>query len=173
MGKSPLHWTVLETKQANSAEAIRHVAQQGFVHYHPIYRNRAVPRTSPNRMRPLFPNYLFVQINPSSGWQRLCSTRGVHQLLMSSGMPAFIADSHIQYFRDREDDRGCVELDHVIGHADTPVFKPGDTVVARSTSTRATYAGLGSKKNTRRIIYALFGRELVLEASIFDLAHAA
>jgi hypothetical protein len=66
-----------------------------------------------------------------------------------------------------------VELDHVVGHAATPVFSVGDRVVARSTSTLATYAGLGSRKNTRRIIYALFGRELALEVSVFDLAHVA
>jgi hypothetical protein len=166
------YWTVLETKSASSAEAIRHVSQQKFQHYHPIYRNHLVKRTDRNRMRPLFPNYLFVLVDLRGGWQRLCSTRGVHQVLMSGGEPGRVDASFIAYLREREDERGCVELDHVVGHADTPVFNVGDTVLARSTSTRATYAGLGSKKNTRRIIYALFGRELVLEASIYDLAHA-
>jgi transcription antitermination factor NusG len=167
------YWTVLETKSASSAEAIRHVSQQKFQHYHPIYRNHLVSRTSPHRMRPLFPNYLFVQVDQRGGWQRLCSTRGVHQVFMSGGLPSRVDDAHIAYFREREDERGCVELDHVVGHAATPVFSVGDRVVARSTSTLATYAGLGSRKNTRRIIYALFGRELALEVSVFDLAHVA
>jgi transcription antitermination factor NusG len=169
------YWTVLETKSASSAEAIRHVSQQSFTYYHPKFREPARSRDGlgVRRVRSLFPNYLFVQIDPRGGeWRRLCSTRGVARVFLNGSEPARVADDAIVYLQDREDDLGYVVPDRVVCCAVTPVFEIGDTVVARSTSTRAIYAGLGSKKNTRRIVYALFGRELILEASVYDLAAA-
>jgi len=175
MGKSPTYWTVLETKSASSAEAIRHVSQQNFSYYHPKFREPARRKDGlgVRRIRSLFPNYLFVKVDPLGGWRRLCSTRGVARVFLNGDLPASVSSVYIDYLQDREDDLGYVVPDHVVDHAATPVFSVGDSVVARSTSTVAIFKGLGSRTNTRRIVYALFGRELELDVSVYDLAAVA
>jgi hypothetical protein len=171
-GKS--HWTVLETKSASSAEAVRHVSQQGFEYYHPKFREPARRKDGAGvrRIRALFPNYLFVLVDPRGEWRCLCSTRGVARVFLCSGEPAMISNVYIEYLRDREDELGYVVPDHVVDHAATPVFSVDDLVTVRSTSTIAVFKGLGSRSNTRRIVYALFGRELELDVSVYDLAAA-
>jgi transcriptional antiterminator RfaH len=72
---------------------------------------------------PLFPRYLFVQIDMASQrWRLINSTRGVCGLVCNGDRPATLPDLILNELHSREDHRGFIVPDA------RPRFRPGDKV---------------------------------------------
>lgn len=80
-------------------------------------------RGSEERVRPLFPGYLFV--HTFGRWQHFRSTFGIRDLIMGDDGPATIPPGAIRELRGREGDDGLVHLD--APPADDS-FLPGETL---------------------------------------------
>jgi transcriptional antiterminator RfaH len=105
-------WFVVRTRSRAEEKALRHLANQGFGPYLPRYR-RHVRHARRNAvvLRPLFPGYLFVRLDPSAcRWRSINGTVGVQEILTDGDMPLPVADRIIDEIVAREDETGAVKL---------------------------------------------------------------
>ena len=117
-------WYVAQTQPNAENKAVVHLERQGFVSYLPRYlrRQRHARRVEVVSV-PLFPRYLFVQIDTGiPRWRSIYSTIGVSQLLGHSDAPAPVSDQVVATLKLREDAAGNIHLDH------KPVFRVGDKI---------------------------------------------
>jgi transcription antitermination factor NusG len=168
MGRQQKHWTVLSTKQANSADARKHVADQGFEVLHLMFR--AAPVRKVRKVLPLFPYYLLVRIDPRrDDWKVLNNTRGVRNVFLSDGIPCRVADADVQRFRDLENALGYYEHPQ---HS-APRFEPNATVEVRegwAKGCHGIYQGLVGPTHDRvKVLFSLLGNTFVREMKAFDL----
>jgi transcriptional antiterminator RfaH len=116
-------WFVVRTRARAEEMAARHLANQRFTAYLPRYR-RQVRHARRNEivLRPLFPGYLFVQLDPQlCRWRSINGTFGVQKVLTQGDVLLPVADSIIAEIKAREDETGAVKLAK-------PRFAPGQLV---------------------------------------------
>jgi transcriptional antiterminator RfaH len=105
-------WFVVRTQSRAEEKAAYHLAIQGFVPYLPRYRRR-VRHARRNEMvlRPLFPGYLFVHLDPTQcRWRSINGTFGVRELLCNGDSPLPVPDCVVDGIKAREDETGAVRL---------------------------------------------------------------
>lgn len=79
-------------------------------------------RRSEIALRPLFPGYLFVRLDPEQQrWRSINGTVGVRQILTDGDTPRYVPAQIIEEIVAREDEFGAVKLV-------PPAFNPGQTV---------------------------------------------
>lgn len=86
--------------------ALEHLQRQDFWAYCPlIKRRRSHARRVSDVMRPLFPGYLFVRINPTAQrWRPLLSTHGVRSLVRCGDELSLLGDDFVRELKAREVD---------------------------------------------------------------------
>jgi len=82
-------WFILQFKPNSHRLAERNLRRQGFESFLPL---REITKHKSNRyvsdLRPLFPGYMFVAFNPTSGpWRQINNTIGVLKLVSFGGQP--------------------------------------------------------------------------------------
>jgi transcriptional antiterminator RfaH len=116
-------WFVVRTKPQAEEKAARHLANQGFAAYLPRYRRRIRhARRSMVVLRPLFPGYLFVELDPEHRrWRSINGTIGVNEILSNGNVPLAVPEAIVAEIRSREDETGAVKLA-------PPLFRRGQAV---------------------------------------------
>lgn len=106
-------WFVVQTQVNSEAKASRNLLRQGFNVYLPRYlKRRSHARKIEQVAAPLFPRYMFVQIDMATQrWRSIQSTFGVSHLVLNGSEPASVTDGVIATLKAREDDRGLIRLD--------------------------------------------------------------
>jgi transcriptional antiterminator RfaH len=106
-------WYVVQTQPHSEPKAVWHLERQGFGTYLPRYeKRRRHARRIDTVAAPLFPRYLFVQIDlATQRWRSIQSTIGVSRLVCNGEDPAALADGVVDGLRRREDARGFVGLE--------------------------------------------------------------
>ncbi|PPD01579.1 MAG: transcriptional activator RfaH [Hyphomicrobium sp.] len=99
-----LPWAVINTHPHREKFAMSNLQRQNFVAYCPVVRKTLRhARRSCEVLRPMFPGYMFVEINPDlSEWRTLLSTYGVRSLVRCGEKLAFIDASFIASLKARE-----------------------------------------------------------------------
>lgn len=117
-------WYVVRTQINAEAKAARNLLRQGFDVYLPHYlKQRSHARKIEKVPSPLFPRYMFVQIDMATQrWRSIQSTFGVSHLVLNGSDPARVALEVINSLKAREDNGGYVKLDQ------RPKFALGDKV---------------------------------------------
>ena len=112
-------WYALQHKPAQGDRALTHLQNQEVACFYPkitVERIKAGKRTK--KLEPLFPGYLFVNLEQSDPqWAKLRSTRGVLRIVSFANTPAAISDEVIQHIK--------ASLDSV---AEQGGIKPGQAV---------------------------------------------
>jgi transcriptional antiterminator RfaH len=163
-------WFVVQTQPRAEAKARRHLINQGFTAYLPVYRRRVRhARRNKIAMRPLFPGYLFVRLDPEQQrWHSINGTIGVRQILTNGVTPRYVPDRIIDEIVSREDESGAVKL--------VPqVFKPGQTV-RLTDGAFADVSGLFEQtRDEHRVILllSLLGRKVRVEVPATEVTAAA
>jgi transcriptional antiterminator RfaH len=105
-------WFVVRTQSRAEEKALRHLSNQGFIAYLPRYRRRVRhARRNEIVLRPLFPGYLFVRLDPDRcRWRSINGTVGVHEILTNGDIPLAVPDRIIDEIKAREDETGAVKL---------------------------------------------------------------
>lgn len=105
-------WYVARTKARSETRARVSLRRQGFEVYLPQYaKRRRHARRTEVVGSPLFPGYLFLQMDLSSSpWHSVNSTVGVHSLLCHGRMPAAVPEGVVEELRARETGDGLVPL---------------------------------------------------------------
>jgi transcriptional antiterminator RfaH len=106
-------WFVVQTQVNGEAKAARNLLQQGFEIYLPRYlKGRSHARKIDRIPAPLFPRYMFVQIDMATQrWRSIKSTFGVSHLLLRGDEPAFVAGDVIKLLKSEEDETGMIKMD--------------------------------------------------------------
>ena len=115
-------WVVLNTQPHREGVAVENLRRQQFSTYCPMVRRQVRhARKTTNVLRPLFPGYLFVGLEPGrQRWRPLLSTVGVRTLVRFGNAPAHLDAKFIECLKAREAD-GAVEIS-------VPEFRIGQEV---------------------------------------------
>jgi transcriptional antiterminator RfaH len=118
------HWYVAQTQPNAESKAVAHLARQGFSTYLPRYlKRRRHARRVDVVPAPLFPRYLFVEVDIAvQRWRSIYSTVGVSQLICTGDTPTPVSIQVVSLLKGREDAAGFIQLDH------RPQFRVGDKI---------------------------------------------
>jgi transcriptional antiterminator RfaH len=94
-------WYVLETKRHRETVAQAFLAQRGITSYLPRIAQWPRPAIG-GEIVPMFPGYLFVHTFLPDEHYRVVWTPGVKAFLTAGGAPVPVAESIIDFLRDRE-----------------------------------------------------------------------
>src|SRR5262245_46375505 len=117
-------WYVVQTHANAERRAVTHLARQGFTTYFPRYlKRRRHARRIDVVAAPLFPRYLFVEIDTAvQRWRSIYSTIGISRLVCNGDHPVPVPEQVVKELKSRQDASGFIQLDC------RPKFKVGDKV---------------------------------------------
>ena len=126
-------WYLLHCKARQENRAQLNIENQGYTACLPqIKREKIVRGKRVESIEPLFPNYIFIQLDSNTAnFNALRSTRGVNGFVRFGGMPATVP-AHVM------DSILALEQDSDNQHTTQPAFSAGDTVQI----TEGPFAGL-------------------------------
>ncbi|MDC1036177.1 transcriptional activator RfaH [Alphaproteobacteria bacterium] len=93
-----LRWYLVQCKPNAAQIAVRNLENQSFGTFLPLQEiTKRKGKIFHRQIRPLFPGYLFVQINPDHGpWRQVNSTRGVSRLLRLGAEPGVVPNKIVE-----------------------------------------------------------------------------
>ncbi|MCH8240627.1 MAG: transcriptional activator RfaH [Proteobacteria bacterium] len=99
-------WAVAMTHLGKEHIALEHLARQGFETYCPRIAKRVRHgRRYVDKLHPLFPGYLFVEVPlHRAQWRPILSTYGIKTIIRFGGEPAMLGDEFIEALKSRESD---------------------------------------------------------------------
>ena len=105
-----LSWFLVHCKPNATHLASHNLRNQDFAVFLPMQKiTRRKAKQFQTILRPLFPSYLFVQLNPMAGrWRKINNTRGVSRLVQLGAVPCPVPDKVIAALLQRCD------ADHVL-----------------------------------------------------------
>lgn len=103
---SPSNWAVVNSHPHREHFAVENLQRQKFHAYYPKVKRRCRHgRRTTDVLRPLFPGYLFVQVNPDAQrWRSLLSTLGVRTVVRCGDRLSLLANEFVQALKSREID---------------------------------------------------------------------
>jgi len=106
------HWYVIQTKPGNEHRVEMNLLNQEMEIFLPWvetyqYQSKQMVR----RIKPLFPNYLFANLDLDLHYYKVKWTRGVSKILGSGVEPVPISDKVIQTIRERAGEGNLVRLE--------------------------------------------------------------
>ncbi len=104
-------WSLAQLKPNGLAIALRNLERQGFEVFVPRHSvTRRVGGRFRDRLEPLFPGYVFVEVGrATSPWRKINSTLGVARLVQfGGGGPAIVAPELIEGLKTRCTDEGIL-----------------------------------------------------------------
>ena len=106
-------WFVVNAKTREEPKALFNLKQQGFNTYLPQYKKvRRHARKTDVVLAPLFPKYLFVEIDvEKQNWSAINSTLGVSKLIQFGSQPNPVPINLIHEIQAREDSEGLIMID--------------------------------------------------------------
>ena len=124
MSSGQPRWYVVQTQANAEHKALAHLARQGFATYLPRYlKRRRHARRIDVVAAPLFPRYLFVEIDMTvQRWRSIYSTVGVSRLVCNGEYPAPVPEQVIDELKSRQNASGLIQLDC------RPKLKIGDKI---------------------------------------------
>ena len=101
-----MSWFVVATKPNAEQAAKMNLARQGFAPYLPqIKTTRRHARRVEIVKRPLFPGYIFVELDAGQArWRSINGTYGVRHILINAGRPQAVPDELVEALVAREQD---------------------------------------------------------------------
>lgn len=118
------HWYVAHTHSKGEEIALKNLLTQGFVVFLPRYhRIRRHARKTDVVVAPLFPRYLFVELDlETDRWLSVESTRGIAYLVRQNGCPAALPQGIIESLHEQSNISDIVPLSSL------EIFRPGTEV---------------------------------------------
>ncbi len=104
-----LRWYLVQCKPNAAQIAVRNLENQRFGTFLPLQEiTKRKGKIFQRQIRPLFPGYLFVQIDPDQGpWRQVNSTRGVSRLVRLGAKPSVVPIEIVEALMARCDEE-CV-----------------------------------------------------------------
>lgn len=105
-------WFVAYTQPLKEMVAKHHLQEQGYGVYLPMFKKtRRHARRVDEVLQPLFPRYIFVELDLEiDGWRSVNGTRGVGYLLLNDGRPVIMPTPIIQALQSQENEQGILPI---------------------------------------------------------------
>lgn len=112
-------WYVVHTQPGAEGRAATHLERQGYRVFYPRYRKTIRhARKRMSAMAPLFPNYLFLELDMSRDrWRGVNGTRGVVRLLIHGDVPCPVPRGVVEALQDRMGADGVIDWVPCVGQA--------------------------------------------------------
>lgn len=109
---SSYRWFVIQTKPANEIRVEMNLSNQGIETFLPRYEEfQYCGGKMVQRVRPLFPNYLFVTLDLDLHYYKVKWTRGVNKILGNGFEPLPVSDRVVETIRSRTGEGNLVKLE--------------------------------------------------------------
>ena len=104
-------WYLAQCKPNATHIAVCNLENQGFVSFLPLQKGtKRKGKGFQHKIRPLFPGYLFVQLDANEGpWCKINSTRGIARLVRLGAEPSVVPDAIIANLMARCDEMGIIQ----------------------------------------------------------------
>ena len=104
-------WYLAQCKPNATHIAVRNLENQGFVSFLPLQEGtKRKGKGFQHQIFPLFPGYLFVQLDAAEGpWRKINSTRGIARLVRLGDKPSVVPDAIIAGLMARCDEVGIIQ----------------------------------------------------------------
>jgi transcriptional antiterminator RfaH len=104
-------WYLAQCKPNATHIAVRNLDNQGFASFLPLQEGmKRKGKVFQSQTRPLFPGYLFVQLDAREGpWRKIKSTRGIAQLVRLGPEPSVVPDAIIAGLMSRCNELGIIQ----------------------------------------------------------------
>jgi transcriptional antiterminator RfaH len=163
-------WVVISTHPHKEHVALENLNRQGFQTYCPRIRRRVRhARQLRQVLRPLFPGYVFVRLNPQrEQWRSIDATFGVRNLIRFGEKPGTIPSEFIVGLQATEEE-GAVALPRA-----RDSYLPGEKVRLREGPFDGLIATVMSANDDERIVVLmdLLKRSVRVSVSINELVPA-
>jgi transcriptional antiterminator RfaH len=105
-----LPWHLVQCKPNATQIAVRNLENQSFGTFLPLQETtKRRGKIFQRQIRPLFPGYLFVKIDPNQGpWRQVNSTRGVARLVRLGAEPSLVPNEIIEALMARCDEESIL-----------------------------------------------------------------
>jgi transcriptional antiterminator RfaH len=164
-----MSWFVAQTKPNCHQIAVRNLVRQGFQSFLPLEEKTARSGTKfVTKMRPLFPGYIFIALNPiSGGWRTINSTYGITRIVSVGNVPRAVPSDLVSALMKRCDGEGKLLAPRVL--------MPGDQVSLLKGPLANFVATVESVAPDQRIwiLLELLGAERRVAVSQSDLREAS
>jgi len=120
------NWFVIQTKPCNEYRAENKLISQGIETFLLLleifqdYHGKIV-----QKLKPLFPTYLFAKLDIGLHYYKVKWTQGVHRILGNGGEPIPISEKVIQTVKARTGENNLVKLDDGLGEGNIIQFTSG------------------------------------------------
>ena len=104
-------WYLAQCKPNATHIAVRNLDNQGFASFLPLQEGtKRKGKGFHHQIRPLFPGYLFVQLDAREGpWRKINSTRGIARLVRLGAEPSVVPDAIIAGLMARCNELGIIQ----------------------------------------------------------------
>jgi transcriptional antiterminator RfaH len=161
-------WYTVQAKRHNEGRVVHHLTNRAIPTFLPLVevvrRRNGLRRTG---LEPLFPGYLFVQLDPvdraPQSWDVVRWSPGVHRILGTAGEPVPIREGVIRAIQNRTQDLGFVRPGLRFGIGDRLRFRAGPMYGLEAILDRPC-----SRAGRVQVLLALLGSTLRVEADELD-----
>ena len=103
-------WYLVQCKPNAAQIAVRNLENQSFCTFLPLHETtKRKGKIFERQIRPLFPGYVFVQLNPNQGpWRQVNSTRGVNRLVRLGAEPSAVPNEIVEALMARCDQQSIL-----------------------------------------------------------------
>ncbi|OGP65963.1 MAG: hypothetical protein A2170_05050 [Deltaproteobacteria bacterium RBG_13_53_10] len=158
-------WYVIKTKAGNEHRVEANLSNQEIETFLPLFGSYQYHRGKMlQRIRPLFPNYLFARLDLSVHYYKVKWTRGVGKILGTGDGPVPISEKVILTIRDRIGKDNLVQLEEE--------FEKGDRIQVTSGPFKELMGVFQKKMSVKgrvRILLNLVGIDVPVQMSKFQI----
>lgn len=163
------HWFVVQTKPGNENRAETHLLNQKIETFLPLLEIHQYPSGKMvQKIKPLFPNYIFARLDLKVHYYKVKWTRGVSKILGNGDGPVPIAEKVIESIKERVGKDNLVKLEEELTEGDVVQITSGPFKELR---------GIFQKKmsdNGRiKILLNLIGVDVSVQISQWQIKRAA
>ncbi len=162
-------WFVIQTKPASEIRVEKNLLNQGIETFLPLYETfQSCGGRLVQKIRPLFPNYLFARLDLDLHYYKVKWTRGVNKILGNEAEPLPVSDSIVETIKSRCKGGNLVRLEEE--------WKEGDPVQIASGPFKdltGIFQKKMSEKGRVRILLNLIGVDVPVQISKWQLKKVA
>jgi len=168
-GRDSLLWYVIQTKPADEHRVKTHLLNQNIETFLPLFESHQYcNRKIVQKIKPLFPNYLFAKLDLKLHYYNVKWTRGVSKILGFGDGPIPISGKVVETIRERMGKDNLVKLEEE--------WKEGDIVQITSGPLRelgGIFQKKMSDKGRVRILVSLIGVDVPVQISQWQVKKVA
>jgi len=162
-------WYVIQTRPCNEYRAENNLTNQGIEVFLPLLETRQYfHEKMVQKIKPLFPNYLFANLDIDVHYYKVKWTRGVNKILGVGNEPIPISEKVIQTIKTQRGENNFVKLDDGLEKGNIVQFTSGPF---------KDLMGVFDKKmsdgNRVRVLLSLIGVDVPVQVSKWQIKKVA